>query len=445
MKKLLFFLVITIASHQTNAQYRKIKKTTKTIVQQRSIYLNGGVKASLNGKSRVCIPFDLPANTKEWYYSFSTAPGQSGVKLLNLGIQLSALLLDKTGKVSSITNQVKVPEGSNSVDVYLLTAQNQKAFIEKWDNHGGAFYYITEGTTNNTKQAVVRVDDVKSGRFFLGLKNPSTLNGVNIFIEVIAIVEQEVYVDEWITKNKNQLKADCLKRFYTQSTGKSDVCDCLVSKITNQNKPSEWLNQSLEVQESLKKSKLNNCFIETDNMVLKEEELAYREKLRIEKETYDRNVKEVQQVLKEAYAASELSNYKEAREKTILAIDLVTRNKNISSAYNSAWIASRYSSAAWHSILLNEVDVAGEYLKKSLSNNPQDMYMRGNLGFFHLLKGNYPEAQKAFLYYKRRKRLPDKRKWVDVVADGLDILEQKGMGNTNFDKIRNLLKIKTKK
>lgn len=435
-------LLLLIIFHQANAQYKKIKKTTKTIVQQRSIYLNGGLKASLNGKSRVVIPFDLPAHTKEWYYSFSTARGESGVKLLNLGIQLSALLLDQTGKVSSIASQVKVPEGSNSVDVYLLTAQNQRAFVEKWDHNGGSFYYITEGTTNNTKQAVVRVDDVKSGRFFLGLKNPSTLNGVNIFIEVIAVVEQEVYVDEWIAKNKNELKSNCLKIFHTQGTGKGDVCDCLVSKITNQNKPSEWFNQSLEIQESLKNSELNNCFIETNNLVLKNEEVAYRENLRLEREAYDRSVNEVQQVLKEAHAASELGNYIEAREKTLLATNLVLKNEKIGSAYNSIWMASRYSSAAWYSILLNEVDVAGEYLKKSLSNNPQDMYMRSNLGLFHLLKGNYSEAKKAFLYYKRRKRLPDKRKWVDVVAEDLNILEQKGMGNAHFDKIRELLKIK---
>jgi hypothetical protein len=70
------------------------------------------------------------------------------------------------------------------------------------------------------------------------------------------------------------------------------------------------------------------------------------------------------------------------------------------------------------------------------------MYLRGNLGVFHLLKGNYTEAEKAFLYYKRKDKLPDGTTWVDSIAIDLELLESKGMGNSDFDKIRTLLKIK---
>ena len=57
-------------------------------------------------------------------------------------------------------------------------------------------------------------------------------------------------------------------------------------------------------------------------------------------------------------------------------------------------------------------------------------------------EGNYSEAEKAFLYYKRKEKLPNGKKWVDIIAEDLKLLESKGMGNSDFDKIRTLLKIK---
>ena len=176
--KTLTSIILAITTTLSFGQYTKIERSTKTIVEQRSIYLNGGTRASVGGKSRVVIPFDLPQNTVEWYYSFSTDAGISGTKNLNLAIQLSTLLVDQTGTTASLMNQVKVPSGSSSIDVYLLNSENQTAFEEKWDNNGGSIDFISEGTVKNTKQAVVMVDGavIEARDIEAGLSEAVTIN-----------------------------------------------------------------------------------------------------------------------------------------------------------------------------------------------------------------------------------------------------------------------------
>ena len=173
------------------------------LIKPRGIYLNGGLRASFGGKSRTYIKVDLPQNTVKWYYSFSTERGESGTQNLNLAIQLSSMMVaGPIGSTSINMSGVEVPAGSASIDVYLCDRANIDAFIEKVDNDGGTFYYTMEGTTKNTRQAIVEVDDVTSGTIYLGLKNPSMNDGVNISIEVVAILAKE------LEKSEDQQRAE---------------------------------------------------------------------------------------------------------------------------------------------------------------------------------------------------------------------------------------------
>ena len=180
------------------SQTIKTKQSLRILTQQRNIYLNGGARASVGGKSRNAdIKIVLPRGTKSWYYSFTTSPGESGTKNLNLAIQLSSYLVDPSGITKSALEQVDVPTGSGSVDIYLLDYKDVDPFLNKVDNNGGTFYYKREGSVFNTKQALVEINEHKEGIFYLGLKNPSSLEGINIFIEVVAVIEEvESLTDE---------------------------------------------------------------------------------------------------------------------------------------------------------------------------------------------------------------------------------------------------------
>jgi len=477
------------------SQFEKTQITTTTLVEQRSIYLNGGVRSSVGGKSRVVVPIpELPSNTKEWYYSFYTSEGTSGIANLNLAVQLSSYLVDQTGITSNLLGKVKVPNGSASIDVYLLRYDNIKAFEEKWDLSGGTFSYFPDGSVKNTSQAAVKVSNANKGQWYLGILNPSSLNGINITVEVTAIVENIIYVDEWTTENKNKFITYCLEGFKTESNGKSIVCNCVLEKMLEHNTPSTWDKLTSNEQEVLFNSIKDNCFIETGNIKLKNDENLYQKQINYKslieqadqmqnggnleeavklyseasilfpEDSYPKNqidklnrviaqikadnavlkskIDKINAIYNESNAAANLGEYTEAIAKIDSCLKLILIDKKLIDALGSSVIAKLYNSAAWYAILINNLNWASVYLKKGLSYDDGNMYLRGNLGLFHLLKGNYSEAEKAFLYYKRKERLPNGDKWVDVIESDLNLLEKKGMANSDFNRIRVLLKIK---
>lgn len=202
----LFFLplLIGLTLQKSFSQRVEYQNEVVQLIENRSIYLNGGLRASFGGKSRTYIKIDLPPNTVEWYYSFTTTEGPDATQNLELAVQLSSYLVDPSGMTSTIASSIDVPEGVASADIYLLDYQNNDLFLRKVDLNNGTFYYSQEGTVENTKQAVVEIDDITTGTWYLGLKNPSTMNGINLNIEVVAITETR----NGIKTSKEQQKAN---------------------------------------------------------------------------------------------------------------------------------------------------------------------------------------------------------------------------------------------
>ena len=195
-KNYLISVLALISFNFLFSQEHKVSYETRQLIKTRKVHLNGGFRASFGGKSRVSIKVDLPPNTIKWYYSFSTRKGKTGIQNMNLALQLAGLIADPSGLTSKATSIIKVPEGVASVDIYLCDRENIDKFKEKVDNSGEPFYYNYEGSVENTKNAIVEIDDITTGTVFLGLKNPSTSTGVTITIEVVAIVENKVLIEK---------------------------------------------------------------------------------------------------------------------------------------------------------------------------------------------------------------------------------------------------------
>lgn len=205
MKKHYLNLLLILLTVQFGfSQEYVIIRETKKIIESRDIYLNGGTRALFGGKSRTYIKVDLPPNTVQWYYSFTTTQGQSGTSNLNLAVQLAGMLSDPTGLTSSTISAIKVPEGVATADVYLLDQKNMNLFIQKTDLNGGTYRHYPEGMAENTKQAVVKIDDIERGTWYLGIRNPSSVSGINLNFEVVAITEKKIIKE----KPENQQKAE---------------------------------------------------------------------------------------------------------------------------------------------------------------------------------------------------------------------------------------------
>lgn len=181
------------------SQNYEIVRETKKLIDTRDIHLNGGMRSQFGGKSRIYIKFDLPPNTVEWYYSFTTAKGQNGTGNLNLALQLGSILSNLGVLNSTSISTIKVPDGEATADIYLIDNKNVKPFMDKVE-----FEYQMEGMVENTKQGIVKIDDVKKGTWFLGLRNPSSMNGINLNIEIVAITETK----KVIPKSEQQQKAE---------------------------------------------------------------------------------------------------------------------------------------------------------------------------------------------------------------------------------------------
>jgi hypothetical protein len=66
---------------------------------------------------------------------------------------------------------------------------NADAFLQKVDNNGGSFNFLREGTVMNTRHALVELTKMTLP-CYIGIKNPSTFDGVNVNIEVVALVQE---------------------------------------------------------------------------------------------------------------------------------------------------------------------------------------------------------------------------------------------------------------
>jgi len=118
--------------------------------------------------------------------------------------------LNPTTSVSSIAlASLMTPSGVGAVDIFLINSKGVDNLMAKdiwgiWSyTNPGSF---KEGTIENAKQGKVRIDDITKGTYYLGLRNPSAGIGVNVNLEVAAIVEETKIIE----KTEIQVKAEIL-------------------------------------------------------------------------------------------------------------------------------------------------------------------------------------------------------------------------------------------
>jgi hypothetical protein len=243
---LVLFINLNLFSQEIITKFESVH-----LIKPRVVSLNGGMKSAAGGKSREYIKIDLPQNTVEWYYSFTTSQGVSGTKNLNLATQIAAMLASKTsvvgmaltttGITKGIMKSIEIPAGTNSADIYLCDRANIEKFLAKEDLSlfGSSFSYTMEGTVQNTKQATVQINDIKRGTVFLGLKNPSAFDGININIEVVAIVKTQTISE----KSDNEKKAELYGGLGWKQFQNGDYQKCIeYSDKANETFQLGWVN-----------------------------------------------------------------------------------------------------------------------------------------------------------------------------------------------------------
>lgn len=164
----------------------------KAIIPTTQYYINSGSNATFKGgKSRITFPVNIPNNTIEWYYQFSATRNKKEIDKTKAGFNLVGQLtklIDKTGILEIGIDALTQPPGGNICDVYQLDYENSRLFESK-----EAYKYFIDGTRKNIKSGIVKLNGGAGETYYIGIKNPDSMNGIHVAIEVVAIVHEQ----EW--------------------------------------------------------------------------------------------------------------------------------------------------------------------------------------------------------------------------------------------------------
>jgi len=183
--KTLFLLLIFCKSALSFAQITKPVYKVVPVVTSHSFFLKGGSRAIIGNSSRQVLPIELPANTVEWYYTVTTTTNRKQSLNSDLTGQLDKLLVRDLGITSNAFGTIAVPGGSGICDVYVMTNPNE---VNKYVNKRPAVSFLMNDSRQNYISGVIQVKDFLYGSCFLVLRNPSASQGLNVTVEVTAIV-----------------------------------------------------------------------------------------------------------------------------------------------------------------------------------------------------------------------------------------------------------------
>jgi len=201
------------------AQDYKVVYKAVPIMSEQRFYLNGGARADFGGKSRETLLVNLPPNTVEWYYAYTSSANQNQTQIIGVATQLIRFLPPEEEMLASVIAKLIIPTGAGVCDVYLL---EDKISANDFVTKKGQFSCDLNGSRQNFKDGVVRIKYALRGRYILGIRNPNALEGVNVNIEIAAIVATRVPVVKSPTQGEASLFDELGEKAYGE--GEYDKC-----------------------------------------------------------------------------------------------------------------------------------------------------------------------------------------------------------------------------
>lgn len=236
------------------------------------------------------------------------------------------------------------------------------------------------------------------------------MEGVDVAIEVVAMVATKEYNDKWTSENLDKLYNFCLGTYSNRSVETEQICNCVRDKISNQYTPLSFGKLSELGRQSFIKKEAANCATETGNTSVVEN---------------DKKIKELFELLQ----GQNVTKDYEAQEQTFK--DLIQNRVTNWQIYNGLGFTQ---------LCLGKFEEAKKSLQIGLGKNPTELFLLGNLADYYLLTGKYDQAIEIYKEHKNEK-LEDKRTFKEAVSDDLKEFERLGLSNTDFEKVRKELRI----
>jgi tetratricopeptide (TPR) repeat protein len=246
----LFTLFLTTVSF---AQITTKSISAVPLIEDRVYELDGGF--FVLGTSRVLIPIDLPENTLEWYYVFTSYSNEDLVSSNAAGINLLSQLsriIDQSGTTAEALSFLLAPTGSSASNVYLFTDHtNAINFVNKTDQDIFPTYWSArlQGTIKSATQGKQRITETSNSRYYIGIQ--AGTSPVIVHIEIVAIVDESTTdMTVWSAEMHDLIK-DIVKDELIESEipelAAIEMADCTIDKITKDYTPAVFFDFSEDV------------------------------------------------------------------------------------------------------------------------------------------------------------------------------------------------------
>ncbi len=182
----IFVLSFNWVWSQENIQIQKLSEPQTFYIASRT-NLNGG-------KSRVCKYVALPENTVKWGFSISTNKAKGGQTVTNNLNLLSQTIGNLDSNITS-TKEISVPQGDSFIQTFIVDKKNRDLFLSqnsisdwKIKDPVKSLHYLGEGLLDQVKQGIAFITEETTGSWYLCMRNPDRLYGINANVETIAYV-----------------------------------------------------------------------------------------------------------------------------------------------------------------------------------------------------------------------------------------------------------------
>jgi tetratricopeptide (TPR) repeat protein len=425
MRYLCVAIIITILNlaliGQTNIGLNDTTFTVVTISPSQSFYLDSRMVSSLSGRSRVTIPINLPEGTVRWYYTFAAMESKNEpLEWVSLASQLTKLY-DKTGIASEAINRLVKPTGTVACDVYVIHPEAVKAFEAKDDKN---WNYDKNYSRMNITSGVIEAYPY-TPRLQLGLSNASIKTGINVKVEISAVVAKTTPIynvnnrlknvnnsANWLLDNRTPVLNDVIERFDgKRSISVSEVSTCVLNKITTHFLPDEFKNKAKEEKDVIISRMIQNCYPETKQEILQNELIA----LNLDKKRLD--------------SLEKVGKFDDV---------LILARKIESMGFASVPNRTRLIRAL---MLTGQYDEAFNMADPMVRLMPDDLGLNLHLAHLYLFKNQTDKAEKLYLKFKNRQNT-EGVVWEQWVNRDFAFFVQNKIFNSQYDNIKRKLRIK---
>ena len=263
MKKLLLLFLI-LMSISVKSQIKSTNLKTVNIIPPRDFYLNSTLRTDLLGGRRThFVRVQLPPNTIEWYYAFSVRATENDRAFLNITNQLTNII-DRTGLASVALGALYTPPGSYACNSYLLAGLNSAQNFANGNNNWKHYQTYQLTSTRNGVNSV-KESQFLSGTWYIGFQNSLDTQGINVTVEVVAIVEEtqidgNLWSKEMIDPWYNLIFED-MKTKYEEVKAKQ-MTQCFMDKIQQRIVPNDFKNMPKYKLEQIFQELGKECGIE---------------------------------------------------------------------------------------------------------------------------------------------------------------------------------------